>query len=60
MEPEARVTAIDLSETSLRHTRDLQQKHDIRNLRLHRLAIERIGDSARRSTRSFARGCFIT
>jgi SAM-dependent methyltransferase len=43
-EPEARVTAIDISETSLRHTRDLQQKHDIRNLRLHRLAIEEIGD----------------
>ena len=32
MEPDARVTAIDVSETSLRHTRDLQQKHDIRNL----------------------------
>jgi SAM-dependent methyltransferase len=44
MEPRARVTAIDLSETSLRHTRDLQQKHDIRNLQLHRLAIERIGE----------------
>ena len=44
MEPDARVTAIDLSETSLRHTRDLQQKHDIRNLQLHRLAIERIGE----------------
>jgi SAM-dependent methyltransferase len=44
MEPEARVTAIDLSETSLRHTRDLQHKHDIRNLQLHRLAIERIGE----------------
>src|ERR1700722_4344505 len=44
MEPDARVVAIDLSETSLRHTRDLQQKHDIRNLRLHRLAIERIGE----------------
>ena len=42
MEPEARVTAIDISETSLRHTRDLQEKHGIRNLRLHRLAIERI------------------
>ena len=42
MEPEARVTAIDISETSLRHTRELQQKHDVRNLRLHRLAIERI------------------
>ena len=42
MEPEARVTAIDVSETSLRHTRDLRAKHDIRNLQLHRLAIERI------------------
>jgi SAM-dependent methyltransferase len=41
-EPDARVTAIDISETSLRHTRDLQQKHGLRNLRLHRLAIERI------------------
>jgi SAM-dependent methyltransferase len=44
MEPEARVTAIDISETSLRHTRALQQKHGLRNLRLHRLAIERIGE----------------
>ena len=44
MEPDARVTAIDVSETSLRHTRDLQQKHDIRNLQLHQLAIERIGE----------------
>jgi SAM-dependent methyltransferase len=43
-EPDARVTAIDVSETSLRHTRGLQRKHDIRNLRLHRLAIERIGE----------------
>ena len=44
MEPEARVTAIDVSESSLRHTRDLQEKHGIRNLQLHRLAIERIGE----------------
>jgi SAM-dependent methyltransferase len=43
-EPDARVTAIDISETSLLHTRDLQNKHDIRNLQLHRLAIERIGE----------------
>src|ERR1700733_6068262 len=42
--PEARVTATDLSETSLRHTHDLQRKHDIQNLQLHRLAIERIGE----------------
>jgi SAM-dependent methyltransferase len=44
MESDARVTAIDVSETSLRHTRDLQRKHDIRNLQLHQLAIERIGE----------------
>ncbi len=44
MEPEARVIAIDVSETSLRHTRALQAKHDIRNLQLHQLAIERIGE----------------
>jgi len=44
MEPDARITAIDVSETSLRHTHDLQQKHDIGNLQLHRLAIERIGE----------------
>jgi SAM-dependent methyltransferase len=44
MEPDAHVTAIDVSETSLRHTRDLQQKHDIRNLQLHQLAIERIAE----------------
>ena len=41
MEPDARVTAIDISETSLRHTRDLQEKHGLHNLSLHRLAIER-------------------
>src|SRR5690349_7081069 len=42
-EPDARVTAIDISETSLRHTRNLQQKYGLRNLGLHRLAIEQIG-----------------
>jgi SAM-dependent methyltransferase len=43
-EPEARVTAIDISETSLRHTRNLQRKHRLRNLDLHRLAIEEVGE----------------
>jgi SAM-dependent methyltransferase len=43
-EPEARVTAIDISETSLRHTRDLQQKYGLRNLDLRRLAIEEVGE----------------
>ena len=47
-EPGARVTAIDVSETSLRHSRDLQQKYGLRNLDLHRLAIEQVGDLGRR------------
>ena len=38
------MTAIDISETSLRHTRDLQQKYRLRNLDLHRLAIEQVGE----------------
>jgi 2-polyprenyl-3-methyl-5-hydroxy-6-metoxy-1,4-benzoquinol methylase len=41
-EPDAQVTAIDVAETSLRHTRDLQQKYGLRNLELHRLAIEQV------------------
>jgi SAM-dependent methyltransferase len=41
-EPDARITAIDISETSLRHTRDLQRKYGLRNLDLHRLAIEQV------------------
>jgi SAM-dependent methyltransferase len=43
-EPDAHVTAIDISETSLRHTRGLQQKHGLRNLNLHRLQIESVGE----------------
>ncbi len=46
-EPDARVTAIDISETSLRHTRDLLQKYRLRNLDLHRLAIEQVGELGR-------------
>jgi SAM-dependent methyltransferase len=42
-EPEAQVTAIDISEASLTHTRDLQRKYDLRNLDLRRLAIEDVG-----------------
>jgi SAM-dependent methyltransferase len=42
-EPEAQVTAIDISETSLAHTRDLQRKYGLRNLDLRRLAIEDVG-----------------
>ena len=46
-EPEARVTAIDISEASLGCTRDLQQKYDLRNLHLHRLPIEEVGELGR-------------
>ena len=46
-EPDARVTAIDVSETSLRHTRNLQKKHSVQNLRLHQLAIERVEELGR-------------
>jgi len=46
-EPEARVTAIDISETSLSHTRDLQRKYGLRNLDLHRLTIEDVGELGR-------------
>jgi SAM-dependent methyltransferase len=42
-EPSANVTAIDISETSLRHTRELRQKYGLRNLDLHQLAIEEVG-----------------
>jgi SAM-dependent methyltransferase len=42
-EPDAQVTAIDISESSLSHTRDLQQIYSIRNLDLRRLAIEDVG-----------------
>jgi SAM-dependent methyltransferase len=46
-EPGARVTAIDISETSLRHTRDLQRKYDLDNLELHQLPLERVGELGR-------------
>ena len=46
-EPDARVTAIDFSETSLRYTRNLQRKYGLRNLDLHRLAIEHVGELGR-------------
>jgi SAM-dependent methyltransferase len=41
-EPGSRVTAIDISEMSLRHTRELKQKYKLENLELHQLAIENV------------------
>ena len=38
-EPDARITAIDVSETSLRHTRRLQQQYELHKLELHQVSI---------------------
>jgi SAM-dependent methyltransferase len=46
-EPNARVTAIDISETSLRYTRHLQQKYTLENLELHQLPIENVCELGR-------------
>jgi SAM-dependent methyltransferase len=45
--PDARITAIDVSETSLRHTRDLQRKYNLENLELHQLPVERVQELGR-------------
>jgi SAM-dependent methyltransferase len=44
--PAARVIGIDVSAASLRHTEDLRRKHDLTNLEVHQLPIDRIGDLA--------------
>ncbi len=46
-EPDARVTAIDISETSLRHTRQHQERYGLENLELHQLPIEKVGELGR-------------
>jgi SAM-dependent methyltransferase len=40
--PAAQVTAIDVSATSLRCTKELQRRHGLRNLQAHQLPIERV------------------
>lgn len=45
-EPDARVTAIDISETSLRHTRELQKKYNLENLELQQLPVEGVRELA--------------
>ena len=42
--PESRVTGIDFSATSVRCTNDLKRKHDLTNLEVHQLPIERVGE----------------
>jgi SAM-dependent methyltransferase len=46
-EPNARITAIDVSDTSLRYTRDLQRKYNLENLELHQLPIEHVREMGR-------------
>src|ERR1700731_92104 len=46
-EPDARITAIDVSDTSLRHMRDLQRKYNLENLELHQLPIGRVREIGR-------------
>ena len=42
--PAARVIGIDFSATSVRHTEDLKRKHNLDNLQVHQLPIERVYD----------------
>jgi len=42
--PAAKVTGIDVSETSVRCTEDLKRKHSLENLRVCQLPIERVND----------------
>ena len=46
-EPSARITAIDISETSLSHTRELQRKYKLENLDLRQVPIERVQELGR-------------
>jgi SAM-dependent methyltransferase len=42
--PQADVTGVDFSETSVRSTEELKRKYNLKNLQVHQLAIERVGD----------------
>ncbi len=55
-QPEAQITAIDISLTSLDHTRDLQRKYDLANLEVLELPVERVGELERRFDRIVCTG----
>jgi 2-polyprenyl-3-methyl-5-hydroxy-6-metoxy-1,4-benzoquinol methylase len=42
--PGAKVTGIDVSSTSVRYTEELKRKHNLNNLQVHQLAIERVSE----------------
>jgi SAM-dependent methyltransferase len=46
-EPDARITAIDISAVSLHYTGDLKRKYQLENLELHQLPIERVRELGR-------------
>ena len=54
--PEAQVTGIDCSETSVRSTQHLKQKYNLDNLQIHQLAIERVNDLGMRFDRIVCTG----
>jgi SAM-dependent methyltransferase len=43
-QPGSRVTGVDVSSTSVRHTRELKLKYDLANLEIHQLPVERVGE----------------
>lgn len=45
--PDARVTGIDISATSLAHTHELKRKHNLTNLETEQLPIERVSELGR-------------
>jgi SAM-dependent methyltransferase len=47
-QPEARVTGIDVSVTSIEHTQALKRKYDLTNLEIRQLPIERVGELGQR------------
>jgi SAM-dependent methyltransferase len=47
-QPAARVTGIDISATSLRHTRELKRKYGLKNLEVRQLPIEGVQELGRR------------
>jgi SAM-dependent methyltransferase len=46
--PQARVTGIDVSTTSVRCTRELKRNYNLQNLEVHELALEQVGDLGRK------------
>jgi len=42
--PAARITGVDFSATSVRHTEQLKRKYKLDNLQVHQLLLERLGD----------------